>query len=186
MPSARFPLVVLLLALASPAAVAQKSDRLPLVVSPSAPGKEFVTVGAAASAGAVVFAMLPVASKFIAGRREDFEAMVAVHAKANSVPERLVHRVILRESKYQPNLVGRGGTIGLMQIKLATARGLGFTGTADELRDPQINMTWAVKYLGGAYRAANGNEDRAVRNYAAGYHVPRKLRRAIDSSAALR
>jgi len=32
----------------------------------------------------------------------------------------LVHRVIVRESRYQPGLVGRGGTIGLMQIKLAT------------------------------------------------------------------
>lgn len=185
MPSARFPIVVLL-ALIPLGAAAQKSDRLPLGASPSAPGKEFVTVGAAASAAASLFAILPAASKFIADRREAFEAMVAVHAKANAVPERLVHRVIMRESKYQPNLVGRGGTIGLMQIKLATARGLGFTGTAEELRDPQTNMIWAVKYLGGAYRAANGNEDRAVRNYAAGYHVPRKSRRAVDSSAALR
>lgn len=186
MPSARLSLVVLLLALSPLAAAAQKSDRLPLVVSPSAPGKEFVIVGAAASAAAAVFAMLPAASKFIAGRREAYEAMVAVHARANSVPERLVHRVIMRESKYQPNLVGRGGTIGLMQIKLGTARGLGFTGTAEDLRDPQTNMTWAVKYLGGAYRAANGNEDRAVRNYAAGYHIPRKSRRAMQSSASLR
>ena len=31
-------------------------------------------------------------------------------------------------------------------------------------------MTYAVKYLAGAYRAAGGNHDRAVALYARGYH----------------
>src|SRR5207302_184414 len=53
----------------------------------------------------------------------EYNALVATHAQANGVPEVLVHRVIVRESRYHPALVGRGGTIGLMQIKLATARG---------------------------------------------------------------
>ena len=66
----------------------------------------------------------------------EFDALVATHAQANQVPEALVHRVILRESRYQPRLVGRGGCIGLMQIKLATARGLGYSGDAEGLRDP--------------------------------------------------
>src|SRR5450631_4175094 len=52
----------------------------------------------------------------------EYDGLVATHAKANGVPEALVHRVIVRESRYEPGLVGRGGTIGLMQIKLATAR----------------------------------------------------------------
>jgi hypothetical protein len=30
-------------------------------------------------------------------------------------------------------------------------------------------MTYAVKYLAGAYRAAGGNESRAVALYASGY-----------------
>ncbi|NEV01965.1 transglycosylase SLT domain-containing protein, partial [Bradyrhizobium uaiense] len=54
--------------------------------------------------------------------RAQYEAMVAAEAQANLVPEELVHRVIVRESKYQPHLIGRGGAIGMMQIKLATAR----------------------------------------------------------------
>jgi hypothetical protein len=89
----------------------------------------------------------------------------------------LVHRVIVRESKYQPDLVGRGGTIGLMQIKLATARSLGYSGDADGLRDPNTNLTYAVKYLAGAYRAANGDHDRAVHYYAAGYYEVAKQQR---------
>src|ERR1700735_4960228 len=106
-----------------------------------------------------------------------YDELVATHARANGVPEALVHRVIVRESRYQPGLVGRGGTIGLMQIKLATARGLGYTGDADGLRDPNTNLTYAVKYLAGAYRTAKGDYDRAVHYFAAGYYYVAKRQR---------
>ena len=110
-------------------------------------------------------------------QRADYNELVARHAAANGVPETLVHRVIVRESRYQPGLVGRGGTIGLMQIKLATARSLGYTGTAEGLRDPDTNLTYAVKYLAGAYRAANGDRARAVHYYASGYYQVAKRQR---------
>lgn len=112
-----------------------------------------------------------------AQNRAAYEKTVAVHAKANGVPEALVHRVIVRESKYHPDLIGRGGTIGLMQIKLATARGVGYTGDAEGLRDPETNLTYGVKYLAGAYRAAEGNHDRAVHLFAAGYYDVAKRQR---------
>ena len=107
----------------------------------------------------------------------EYDALVASHARANGVLEALVHRVIVRESRYQPALVGRGGAIGLMQIKLATARALGYTGVAAGLRDPDTNLTYAVKYLAGAYRAANGDHNRAIRYYAAGYYQVAKRQR---------
>src|SRR5450631_306155 len=110
-------------------------------------------------------------------QRAQYEALVATHAQANGVPEALVHRVIVRESRYQPHLIGRGGTIGLMQIKLATARSLGYTGTAEGLRDPDTNLTYAVKYLAGAFRAANGDLNRAVAYYASGYYYAAKRQR---------
>jgi soluble lytic murein transglycosylase-like protein len=110
-------------------------------------------------------------------QRAGYDELVARHAQANAVPEALVHRVIVRESRYQPGLVGRGGTIGLMQIKLATARGLGYTGSAEGLRDPDTNLTYAVKYLAGAYRAANGDHARAVHYYASGYYGVAKRQR---------
>ena len=109
--------------------------------------------------------------------RAQYETMVAAHARANNVPEALVHRVIVRESKYHPHLVGRGGTIGLMQIKLATARGMGYTGDAAGLRDPDTNLAWGIKYLAGAYRAANSDHGRAVRYYASGYYYAAKRQR---------
>jgi soluble lytic murein transglycosylase-like protein len=107
----------------------------------------------------------------------EYDALVATHARANGVPEALVHRVIVRESGYRPGLVGRGGAIGMMQIKLATARGLGYTGDAAGLRDPNTNLTYAVKYLAGAYRAAKGDYDRAVHYFAAGYYYVAKRQR---------
>jgi soluble lytic murein transglycosylase-like protein len=110
-------------------------------------------------------------------QRAQYEAMIATHAKANLVPEVLVHRIIVRESKYQASLLGRGGAIGLMQIKLATARGLGYTGNAEGLRDPETNLTYGVKYLAGAYRAAGGDHDRTVKYYAAGYYLTAKQQR---------
>ena len=112
-----------------------------------------------------------------AQQRAQFESLVATHARANNVPEALVHRVIVRESRYRPELVGRGGTIGLMQIKLATARGLGYTGDAAGLRDPDTNLTYGVKYLAGAWRAANSDHARAVRYYAGGYYYVAKRQR---------
>jgi hypothetical protein len=112
-----------------------------------------------------------------AQQRAQYEGLVAVHARANNVPEALVHRVIARESKYHPDLIGRGGTIGLMQIKLATARGLGYTGDAQGLRDPDTNLAYGVKYLAGAWRAANSDHARAMHLYASGYyHVAKRQR----------
>jgi soluble lytic murein transglycosylase-like protein len=122
-------------------------------------------------------AALLVSTGAMAQSRAQYDSMVASHAAANNVPEALVHRVIVRESKYHPGLVGRGGTIGLMQIKLPTARGLGYTGDAAGLRDPNTNLAWGIKYLAGAYRAANGDHSRAVRYYASGYYYAAKRQR---------
>ena len=101
------------------------------------------------------------------------DGMAAAQASANGVPVSLVDRVIKRESGGNPRAVSRGN-YGLMQIRLGTARAMGFSGSAAELLDPQINMTYAVRYLAGAYRAAGGNENRAVALYASGYYYQAK------------
>src|SRR5436305_5466430 len=126
-------------------------------------------------AGLIAIAALPLSQGSLA-RDAQYYSLVAAHAKANNLPEALVHRVIVRESGYRPGLVSRGN-IGLMQIKLGTARGLGYTGTAEGLRDPDINLTYAVKYLAGAWRAANGDHSRAVHYYASGYYHAAKRQR---------
>jgi soluble lytic murein transglycosylase-like protein len=122
----------------------------------------------------IAIAALPFSQGALA-RDAQYDALVATHAKANNLPEALVHRVIVRESGYRSHLVSHGN-IGLMQIKLGTARSLGYTGTAEGLRDPETNLTWAVKYLAGAYRAASGDHKRAMHYYASGYYYAAKRR----------
>jgi soluble lytic murein transglycosylase-like protein len=130
-------------------------------------------------AAALAMVLLLIAPRSSMAQRAQYEALVTTHAKANGVPESLVHRIIVRESRYQAQLLGRGGTIGLMQIKLGTARGLGYTGTAEGLRDPDTNLKYAVKYLAGAYRAAKGDLNRAVADYAGGsYYIAKQQRLA--------
>ncbi|TWT05078.1 lytic transglycosylase domain-containing protein [Reyranella sp. CPCC 100927] len=95
--------------------------------------------------------------------------LIAKHAKANGVPESLIHRICHEESRYHPRVVGGGGAMGLMQIKYTTARGLGYRGPASGLLDPDINLTWGVRYLAGAYRMAQGNAEVARVLYGTGY-----------------
>lgn len=105
----------------------------------------------------------------------NLDALITKHAAANDVPEELVRRVIRRESGGNPRAVSRGN-YGLMQIRLGTARALGYRGSAAGLLDADTNMTYAVKYLAGAYRVAGGNANRAVHYYAAGYYYAAKRR----------
>jgi soluble lytic murein transglycosylase-like protein len=77
--------------------------------------------------------------------RAELEALAAAHAAANGVPIALMHRVILRESCYNPRIVCKGGAMGLMQIKPATERGVGYSGSAAGLLDPETNLTYAVR-----------------------------------------
>jgi soluble lytic murein transglycosylase-like protein len=108
-------------------------------------------------------------SALMTERAEKYKLMVALLARANGVPPALVHRVIVRESGYNERAVN-SGNYGLMQIRLGTARALGYGGTAEGLLDPETNMAYAVRYLAGAYRAAHGDEERAVALYSSGYH----------------
>src|SRR3954449_1067345 len=107
--------------------------------------------------------------------RAAIEALIAKHAIANGVPESLVHRVVRRESNYNPRAHHRGN-LGLMQIRHGTARGMGYTGSAAGLLDADTNLSYAVPYLANAYRIAGGNENRAVSIYAGGFydHAKRK------------
>ncbi len=115
----------------------------------------------------------------VAAARADqasLQPLIAHHAAQNGVPESLVHRVIRRESNYNPAAVGSGGALGLMQIKHATARGMGYAGPPNGLLDANTNLTYAVRYLAGAYRVADGDHTRAVSYYAGGYYYVAKRR----------
>jgi hypothetical protein len=108
--------------------------------------------------------------------RVDLDPLVTQHASANNVPAALVHRIIIRESRYNARAVGRNGALGLMQIKHETARALGYRGAPAGLLDADTNLTYGVRYLAGAYRVADGDHNRAVGYYARGYYYDAKRR----------
>ncbi|HEX2555053.1 MAG TPA: transglycosylase SLT domain-containing protein [Microvirga sp.] len=118
-----------------------------------------------------------------AADRATIDALVVQHAQAHGIPEALVHRVIRRESNYNPRAASRGN-FGLMQIRLGTARGVGYTGSASGLLDADTNLTYAVAYLAQAYRVAGGNPDRAVRLYASGFYHEAKRKGLSTRTAA--
>ena len=72
--------------------------------------------------------------------------------------------------------------MGMMQIKLPTARGMGYTGTAQGLLDAETNVTYAAKYLAGAYRVAGGDPNRAVSHYARGYYYAAKRQGMLNAA----
>ena len=104
---------------------------------------------------------------------DNVSTMAASQAGTAGLPASLVERVIRRESGGNPRAV-HAGNYGLMQIRLGTARAMGYTGSAAGLLDPQTNMTYALRYLAGAYRAAGGNESRAIALYSRGYYYQAK------------
>ena len=112
-------------------------------------------------------------SRAAANPAPQLAALVAHHASANGVPAALTHRVIMRESRYNPSARNRAYW-GLMQISHATARGIGYRGTAQGLLDPNTNLRYGMAYLGNAYRVAGGDQSRAVRLYASGYYYEAK------------
>ncbi|SFL02195.1 transglycosylase SLT domain-containing protein [Methylorubrum salsuginis] len=105
--------------------------------------------------------------------RDNIDALIAEHARAYKVPAAFVHRVVKRESNYNARAKG-GSALGLMQIKHATARGLGYSGDAAGLYDPNTNLKYGIAYLAGAYRAAQGDLEQAYRYYNRGYYYVAK------------
>jgi soluble lytic murein transglycosylase-like protein len=132
-----------------------------------------LSVFALTQGGMVLSASAQTRNEVVIDANGNLNALIARHASANNLPEDLLRRVIKRESGGNPRVISKGN-YGLMQIRLGTARALGYRGTVAGLLDPDTNMTYAVRYLAGAYQAAGGNRDRAVHYYAAGYYYAAK------------
>jgi soluble lytic murein transglycosylase-like protein len=101
------------------------------------------------------------------------------YAHRHGVPLALLHRIIMRESRYHPHLVHRT-YYGLMQITPATARSMGYQGAPSGLLDAKTNLHYATPYLANAWALADGNLDRAVQLYASGYYYTAKNKHMLS------
>jgi soluble lytic murein transglycosylase-like protein len=111
----------------------------------------------------------------------NLDGLIVKYASIYEVPVDLVRRVVKRESNFNPAAYHHGYW-GLMQIKHATARGLGYDGPAKGLLDAETNLRYAVKYLRGAWLVSGGNHDEAVRLYANGYYFDAKRKGLLDET----
>lgn len=101
-------------------------------------------------------------------------AIVARYARAYGVPVALAHAVVTVESNFRPNVTGSAGEIGLMQIKPATARMMGYSGSAKGLYDPETNVKYGMKYLAKAHELGGGDTCGTILRYNAG-HAARRM-----------
>jgi soluble lytic murein transglycosylase-like protein len=112
--------------------------------------------------------------------RPELDRLIAYYAKLNNIPEALVHRVVKRESTYNPRAY-HSGNYGLMQIRYNTAKGLGYEGPAEGLFDAETNLKYATKYLAGAWMVADNQNDGAVKLYASGYYYHAKRKGLLET-----
>jgi soluble lytic murein transglycosylase-like protein len=112
---------------------------------------------------------------FSVAERAGLADLTRAYAARHGVPLALLHRVIMRESKYRPTAINRRYH-GLMQITHATARGMGYKGPARGLLDAETNLAYATPYLANAWALAGGDMNRAVKLYASGYYYTAKAK----------
>ena len=111
--------------------------------------------------------------------RNALDERISYYARVYDVPESLIHRSIRRESGYDP-MIHAGPYWGLMQLRLDTARGMGYRGPARGLLDPDTNLKYAVAYLSNAYVVAGGDANRALALYASGYFYEARRKGLLD------
>jgi soluble lytic murein transglycosylase-like protein len=107
------------------------------------------------------------------GESPELRALIRRSANEHQIPESLLHKVIQRESGYNPG-ARNGPYYGLMQILPQTARTMGFRGEPAQLLDAETNLRYAGRYLRGAWLVSRGNEDEAIGWYARGYYYEAK------------
>lgn len=88
------------------------------------------------------------------------------------LPPKLMSAICFVESSHIVSAVnpddGGSASHGVCQIKLDTARLVGFKGTAKQLMRPKTNVYWAGKYLKKQLRRYNGDVTKAIAAYNAG------------------
>lgn len=104
---------------------------------------------------------------------DEIAALIERHASDHGVPSALAHRVVMKESRYNPSARNRAYW-GLMQIRHDTARSLGYSGPPEGLLNPDVNLRYGMAYLGNAYRVAGGDHSRAVALYSRGFYFEAK------------
>lgn len=99
--------------------------------------------------------------------------LISKYALENHVPVELATAVVQIESNFNPRKRGSAGEIGLMQVKPATARMMGYKGSVKALYDPDTNIRFGMKYLAKAQELGGGGTCGTILKYNAGHAATR-------------
>jgi soluble lytic murein transglycosylase-like protein len=105
--------------------------------------------------------------------KSPYSAIITKYAKTYGVPVDLAHAVVRVESNFNPKARGSAGEVGLMQIKPATARAMGYRGKTKGLYDPETNIRYGMKYLSMAHELGGGETCGTILRYNAGHAAKR-------------
>lgn len=98
--------------------------------------------------------------------------LFALAAQLYQLPTGYQSALCFVESSHNPAAMhkddGRGNSVGICQIKLSTAKMLGFKGTENELKDPKTNILYSAKYLHLQSNRYRGDLRKTTGSYNAG------------------
>ncbi len=108
---------------------------------------------------------------------KNIEACIAYEAAKNNVSPALIKAIIWRESRFNPNAVGKANEIGLMQITdgaVADWCRINKKGTPSRrsLFKPSLNIeigTWYLAHVGNHWKGYKSREILQISEYNAGY-----------------
>lgn len=96
-----------------------------------------------------------------------------------NLPPGLLSALCFAESSHRVHIMhhddGGSDSLGICQIKLSTAKELGFSGTTDNLMRPKTNIYFAAKYLAKQFKRYHGALYKSVAAYNTGSYRPNEL-----------
>lgn len=98
--------------------------------------------------------------------------MFVAASQSFNLPTGLLSSLCFVESSHNVKAIhhddGGSNSVGICELKLSTARLLGFKGTERQLMIPKDNIKYAAKYLKKQLKRYHGNISKAVAAYNAG------------------
>ena len=108
---------------------------------------------------------------------KEYTPMIVKYSEKSNLEPELVAAVIQVESSWYPKAVSEAGACGLMQvIPKWNPKKDGSLYTCDELKDPETNIRVGTEALRWWLNQANGDRDKALCGYNAGYICFKKMR----------
>lgn len=152
-------------------ALLRRIEQMEFYEAPAAPAGQIARFKRARDMNDLATGSLPdfkiAAALSISLRPNEVERAVEVYAHAQGLPVMLASVLVRSESGFNP-AVSNKGALGLMQIKLITARKVGYEGDETGLLDPLTNLEYGMRHLAQIYRMTNRDVCRTIAIYRSG------------------